>query len=411
MTSVPPVALLALIPLAAFEAQDDAAGARIVLEALDGTTSVRLTGDPPIEDLARAGAAFARFEGVAGAEGDGSIEVEDVASLELAGGDRLRGAIRGGDGDVLEVELVGGVPLELSIDVIRSILLPARIPDSVTESPSAGEDGDRLYLRTGGSLDRATGFVDSFAEDGVVFEDARLGARTYEWNRVVALFVTPLDEEGGEDEAADEEGDPSAVSVTLRGGGRLTGDLVRIEGPVEGLMLALGEGAEVALPGAVLREVALDDGSFRFLGDVDPTDTGPSSLFGDDLGFAWPMQVDRNVRGGPLIVAGTVFARGLGVHAPSRITWSLAGEEWTELRLAAGIDDTGVKGSQAGAASFKVIGDGKVLWKSAVLRAGVAPARPDPIDVKGVEELVLEVDPAGPFTLDRADWLRPMLVR
>ena len=42
----------------------------------------------------------------------------------------------------------------------------------------------------------------------------------------------------------------------------------------------------------------------------------------------------------------------------------------------------------------------------------MSPAqRPAAMDLAGVSKLVLEVDPAGPFTLDRADWLRPMLVR
>ena len=83
----------------------------------------------------------------------------------------------------------------------------------------------------------------------------------------------------------------------------------------------------------------------------------------------------------------------------------------TRLRLACGVDDTGAKAGNAGAVRFRVLGDGEPLWASEIVRAGSPAQRPASMDVKGVSRLVLEVDPAGPFTLDRADWLRPMLVR
>ncbi|MEM9802027.1 MAG: NPCBM/NEW2 domain-containing protein [Planctomycetota bacterium] len=381
----------------------------IVLESLDGTLRRRAENAPPLTSLAEAGAAFARFEGVAMAPGEESsseVDPKDRASLELAGGDRLSAAVRGGDGDLLTVALRGGVELQLSIDGIRSVVFPARIPASVTSSPTAGEEGDRLYLVAVNGLDRAEGFVDSFEADGVRFEDARLGSRTYAWDRVAALFVSPLeDEREQEDEDRGER-----VSVALVGGGRISGELVEIGSPVEGVRLRLGEAADVQLPGSIVTEVALDDGSFRFLGDLEPTDRGTSSPFDDDLGFVWPMRVDRSCRGGLLQVAGVTYARGLGVHAPSELTWSLDGE-WKELRFLCGVDDTGVSGARGGAVIFRVRSGDRVLWESDVVRAGSPALAPMPVPVQGVTSLVLEVDPAGDFVLDRADWLRPMLVR
>ncbi|MEM9383345.1 MAG: NPCBM/NEW2 domain-containing protein, partial [Planctomycetota bacterium] len=366
---------------------------------------------PPIRSLAKIGAAFVRFRGIdrqASADGE-PVAPRDRASLELEGGDRLNGAIRGGDGDLLDVALRPGVVLKLSIDGIRSVVFPARIPESVTSSPVAGEDGDRLYLVAAGSLDRAEGFVESFEPEGITFEDARLGSRTYDWERVAALFVTPLGDEG---EAADEEGEEQGerVAVSLVGGGRISGTLVEIGTPDEGVLLALGSATEVRLPGPIVTEVTLDDGSFRFLGDLEPSDRGTSSPFDDDLGFVWPMRVDRNCRGGLLSVGGVEYGRGIGVHAPSRLTWAIGGE-WGELRLLAGVDDDAVSGTRGGTVRFRVLGDGKTLWESEILRAGEPAIRPAPIRLNGVAELVLEVDPAGEFVLDRANWLRPMLVR
>ncbi len=392
--------------------------ARVVLEDLAGGLTYRGVDAKPLESLAAAGAAFARFEGLAPVPDAGRAAGANLASLGLAGGDRLRAAIRGGEGDVLDVEVRPGVILALSIDSIRSIVHPSRIPDSVTESPAAGppEEGDRLYLVAANGLDRAQGFVESFSAEGVAFFDERLGQRTYAWERVAALFVAPLDEGGpgaGSDESSDEgsdEGSGERVAVTLAGGGRISGSLVQLGPPEVGVKIRIGDGAAVQLPGSIVNEVSLADGSFRFLGDVVPSERGSSSPFDDELGFVWPMRVDRNCRGGLLSVGGEVFDRGLGVHAPSRVAWNVAGE-WSSLRLMCGVDDSGQSGARAGAVRFRVIGDGKILWERDVLRTGVEAARPPSIPLAGVQKLTLEVDPAGDFVLDRANWIRPMLLR
>ena len=200
------------------------------------------------------------------------------------------------------------------------------------------------------------------------------------------------------------------MAVTLAGGGRISGTLVQLGPPEDGVQIRIGGGAAVQLPGTIVTEVSLDDGSFRFLGDLAPADAGHSSPFGDELGFVWPMRVDRNCRGGLLSVGGVVFDRGLGVHAPSRLTWTLGGE-WGSLRLMCGVDDSGQSGSRAGSVRFRVLGDGQEIWESDIMRGGLPALRSPEIALKGIEELVLEVDPAGDFVLDRADWIRPMLLR
>jgi hypothetical protein len=398
------------------EGQDDGEGAstapaepRVVLEDLSGERTFRGADAGPLQSLAAAGAAFARFEGLPRPESSGRAASARVASLGLVGGDRLKAVVRGGEGDVLDVEVQPGVALSLSIDGIRSIVHPSRIPDSVTESPAAGPpaDGDRLYLVAADGLDRAQGFVESFSPDGVAFFDERLGQRTYPWDRVAALFIAPLDEAGEGQEALD---GGERVAVTLAGGGRISGTLVQLGPPEDGVQIRVGGGAAVQLPGTIVTEVSLDDGSFRFLGDLAPADAGNSSPFGDELGFVWPMRVDRNCRGGLLSVGGVVFDRGLGVHAPSRLTWTLGGE-WGSLRLMCGVDDSGQSGSRAGSVRFRVLGDGEEIWESDIMRGGLPALRSPEIPLKGIEELVLEVDPAGDFVLDRADWIRPMLLR
>ena len=414
--ALPALFLLVALPLGAAVQDDEPSTAervvepRVVLESLEGERTYRAVDAAPLGSLVAAGAAFARFEGLAEVVALGPAPGASVAALQLAGGDRLRAVVRGGDGDVLDVELQPGVRLALSIDGIRSLVHPARIPDSVTESPAAGApaDGDRLYLVAANGLDRAQGFVESFSAEGVAFFDERLGQRTYPWSRIAALFIAPLEEEGAAPTAPEEGAE--RVAVTLAGGGRISGTLLQLGPPAQGVQIRIGGGAEVQLPGTIVTEVSLDDGSFRFLGDVPPADTGKSSPFDDDLGFVWPMRVDRNCRGGLLTVDGVVFDRGLGVHAPSRLSWDLGGS-WSSLRLMCGVDDSGQSGTRSGAVRFRVLGDGRTLWESEVHRGGVRALKPAPISLEGVKALILEVDPAGDFVLDRANWIRPMLLR
>jgi hypothetical protein len=64
-----------------------------------------------------------------------------------------------------------------------------------------------------------------------------------------------------------------------------------------------------------------------------------------------------------------------------------------------------------GCVVFGVLADGERLWESPLVRGGDAPIAFPPLDLAGKHELVLEVDPAGDFAGDRANWLDLVLVR
>ncbi len=377
---------------------------RLELEALGGKTR-RLAGDAPaLRSLAAEGAAFARYVGQAPVV-PATLDARAVAEVELVGGDRLRGVLRPAGADQLAVEL-GGVSLTVDLDAIRSWVYPARLPADLAAAPVGSSEADVLYFVAGRGLDRAEGLVDGFTDEGLRFEDSRVGARSYGWERLAAVFVAALDEEGGDAAAAPPAGE--RVRVQLRDGGRVTGRLVSLD--LAGVALEDTVGGALTLPSELVAEVTLADGSFVFLTELAVADGGPTSPFGDELGFTWPHRIDRAVDGGPLRVAGRVELRGIGVHAPSRLTWRLDGAFET-LRLAAAVDDSGAGTERAGAVRFIVRAEGRELWRSEVVRAGQGAVTPPPIDVRGVRELVLEVDAEGDFVLDRANWLRPVLVR
>ncbi len=110
--------------------------------------------------------------------------------------------------------------------------------------------------------------------------------------------------------------------------------------------------------------------------------------------------------GGPLALAGTVYDKGLGMHAAGEVVIELDGG-YRRFTAEAGIDDeVGAKGSVA----FEVLGDGRSLLTTGVLH-GSDPAFSVDVDVTGVRQLTLRVlDGGDGVDSDHADWADARLV-
>ncbi|WP_211293677.1 glycoside hydrolase family 97 catalytic domain-containing protein [Lentzea kentuckyensis] len=115
---------------------------------------------------------------------------------------------------------------------------------------------------------------------------------------------------------------------------------------------------------------------------------------------------DRSVEGRTLTTGGVRFGKGIGT-TPADDTFSLG--TCTRFDATVGVDDevdgrvdraAGVGGSVV----FAVIGDGRVLYESA-LRRSVDPALPISVDLGGVKSLTLRVTDGGDgASLDNAVW-------
>jgi len=111
-------------------------------------------------------------------------------------------------------------------------------------------------------------------------------------------------------------------------------------------------------------------------------------------------QIDQSVSGGPLSIGGRKFAHGVGTHAVGEFALDLHGTA-RRFRAWVGVDDAA---QPPGSVTFQVLGDGKVLWESGVMRAG-APAQEVNVDLHGVQRLMLRVGDAGDGNgMDHADW-------
>lgn len=103
-----------------------------------------------------------------------------------------------------------------------------------------------------------------------------------------------------------------------------------------------------------------------------------------------------------LTIAGQKFERGFGTHAESVLNLNLGGAA-LKFSASVGVDDE-INGNTASSLEFFVIGDGKTLWSSGVMRAGNA-AKACEVDVTGVQKLTLKVGDADDgIDYDHADW-------
>jgi alpha-galactosidase len=103
----------------------------------------------------------------------------------------------------------------------------------------------------------------------------------------------------------------------------------------------------------------------------------------------------------PLTIGGRKFETGLGTHADSQFCVSLDGAA-TLLHAFVGADDETLPAK--GSIEFRVLGDGKELWKSGVLRTGDA-AKELSVPLAGVKTLLLLVEDGGDGnSYDHADW-------
>ncbi len=108
----------------------------------------------------------------------------------------------------------------------------------------------------------------------------------------------------------------------------------------------------------------------------------------------------------PLQIGDRRFTHGFGTHAPGVMMLELSGE-YERFSAWIGIQQ---QNSSAGSVVFRIVGDGRQLFRSDVMRQNT-PARRVSVNVKGVQLLELHVDDAGDgIVCDMGNWCDPVLV-
>ena len=117
-------------------------------------------------------------------------------------------------------------------------------------------------------------------------------------------------------------------------------------------------------------------------------------------------QADKSVTGKPLSIGGKQFEHGLGTHADGIVRLELKGGA-QKFSAVVGVDDAAA--NERASVIFKVVADGKTLFKSGVMKLG-QPPQPIDVDVRNAQLLLLVSDSAGDGQgWDHADWAEAKL--
>jgi hypothetical protein len=109
------------------------------------------------------------------------------------------------------------------------------------------------------------------------------------------------------------------------------------------------------------------------------------------------LQKNQSVWQKLMMIGGKRFLRGLGTHAPAKITYALDGQ-YRRFQAWAGAD-----GNTSPTVSFEVWLDGVKRWESGEMSRETPAARID-LDITGAKTLELRVNDGGNLACDHADW-------
>ncbi|MFM8978883.1 MAG: NPCBM/NEW2 domain-containing protein, partial [Planctomycetia bacterium] len=342
---------------------------------------------------------------------------QDRLRLTLVGGEVLLAEAWGPAPDGIEVTARALGKVVLPLDVVRCLEpLPSRAgpchEPAARFPPVAGRDRAAL---SGG--DELAGTLLAVQADGIAFEVERGRERSVAW---ADLLVAQLD-----------NAPAPARDVLVTEVETTSGDLLRataqVTGDRDGLVVPLAsDGAvTVRVPAAQVRTLrwrggphpCVDATTLPFEAVTRPLLEPPAgSLAAEFLARERGVRVGRRPRGCPLRLDGVTYLQGFAVHGGSSITLPLGGR-FARFEALVGIDDEAEAEGRGrvevpGDVDVRVLGDGKVLWEAKGVQGLQSARKVGPLDVRGVQSLVLAVDHGGhDDVLDRVTWASPLLVR
>ena len=161
-------------------------------------------------------------------------------------------------------------------------------------------------------------------------------------------------------------------------------------------------GARLRVPLIDIAALQLYSGHFVYLSDL----KSGKYIFHPFLDAAWPFVVDGNVAEHDLLLAGSTYDKGIGMHSHSRLSYRLSGT-YRRFEALVGLDD---KDGRRGDVRIRVLADGEPLLDRALTsRDGAVPVR---LSMEGVRELTLEADFGRDGDVqDVVDWVEACLIK
>lgn len=275
-------------------------------------------------------------------------------------------------------------------------LREAHVADDLFENDLKGPPPlhDRVYVRRQGNLLPVEGVFQSLDEEYLTLEYEGQ-PRKLKRQSVLGVIFSPI-------ASLAVEGDLPAV-VELAGEGRFPAYWKGIRGERskrEVLFRFRGAAPDalVSVPVSRIRRVKFSSDRVVFLSTVEPVHVEEIPLLGTKSPFPW--RKNQAAAGGPLVLGGRVYRKGIGVHSRSILEYDLRGR-YKSFAAVIGLDDSAAEGAGV---KFHVLADGKEIFQKEALFGGKAESVLLPVE--GVQRLRLEVDYGedGTDFGDHADW-------
>src|SRR5262245_33185319 len=121
--------------------QQEALQPRLELEDLEGRTTELAPSALPLQDPRTKGAWIVRPRDLP-APPESGPRSGPMARVTLVNGDELRARVRGGSGEVLQLELFAGVVVPFDLAGLRNLQFPEQIPADQRLAIGPAEEGD-----------------------------------------------------------------------------------------------------------------------------------------------------------------------------------------------------------------------------------------------------------------------------
>lgn len=330
---------------------------------------------------------------------------QETPTAILTNGDRVRGALVGGDDEGIQLQTTSLGKVKVSLEILRALVIdPAMDFREVEKNLRRKTDSDILFQRSGRE---SAGILEKIEAETlrVEVDGASLPVKLEKVKMVLLSLI----------EKPEKPGKGTLVRLRLLDGSSLSGVMTSLEDGALKISNPLSE--TLSVRATDVQELLVLNGATQYLSDMQPSKVVQKFPEGfkyyPDV-FGW--KKDRSVLGGVLKLGGRTFAKGLGCHSHCSLSFELGGE-YGEFRAVVGLDDSvrflGEPG--LGAVRFRVLLDGKPakeLGDEGLLKSKGEKPSVIKVSVAGAKTLTLVAD-YGPMLhiLGRANWADAHLLK
>jgi hypothetical protein len=310
---------------------------------------------------------------------------EAAWKITLRNGDILLGAPAAMHDQNMTLTTLDFGVIEIPLKAVACI----EAPHQISTTPPAAHDQDTVTLHNG---DTVSGFLNTISETKL---DIQTDADTVPITLDKVVRITM----GG---AVPPRAIPAlSARVIFPSGESLA--TTSAQWKLDDLIIHDPAGIERTIPLNAIAAVNVLGGRVIYLSELDPSSDSQISSFG----AAYPTQINRSVMGTPLMIGGTTYSNGLGVHLASTLTYALDGT-FTTLVITPGMQSSA---APFGSAHATIKADDTALWDAPIITAAT-PATALTLPLHNAHTLQLLAQPVDHFDVQgRFDWVNAALIR